>query len=98
MWKIINIEYRINDGVAMNVTSEFRLVDGNTISRKIIDVVLPEPTNNIIPFNELTEEQVIQWVKDNCDYLTVESDVQTELDRLVTERNTKIMDNKLPWL
>jgi hypothetical protein len=97
MWKIIEIEYRLNDNVAINVTSEFRLVDGNTISRNIINVELPEPTNNVIPFNELTEEQVIQWVKDNYDYLTVESNVQTELDRLVIERNNKITDTKLPW-
>jgi len=97
MWKVIDLEYRINDGVATNVTSEFRLVDGNTISRKIIDVTLPKPTNNVIPFNELTEEEVIQWVKGNCDYLTVEDDVQTELDRMVTERDNKITDNKLPW-
>jgi hypothetical protein len=97
MWKIIEIEYRLNDNVAINVTSEFRLVDGNTISRNIINVELPEPTNNVIPFNGLTEEQVIQWVKDNYDYLTVESNVQTELDRLVIERNNKITDTKLPW-
>ena len=97
MWKIIDLEYRLSDGVATNVTAEYRLIDGNTISRKIITVTLPEPTNNVIPFNELSEEQVIQWVKDNCDYLTVESNVQTELDRLVIERNNKITDTKLPW-
>ena len=83
MWKIIDLEYRLSDGVATNVMAEYRLNDGITISRKIISLELPEPSNNVIPFNELTEEQVIQWVKGNCDYSTIERDVKTMDGRIL---------------
>jgi len=97
MWKIIDIEYRIEDGVAINVTAEFRLINGNTISRKIITVDLPEPTSNLIPFEELTEEQVIEWVKFIYPTLQIEIEVEDKLNKLITERDNKLINNKLPW-
>lgn len=98
MWKIIDIKYRISDGVAISVIGEYRLTDGEIISRKIKEVTLDEPTGVIIPFNDLTEEQVLIWFKDKFDYQSLENEVTDKLETLVNDRDGKLTDNKLPWL
>ena len=98
MWKIIDLEYRLSDGIATKVTAEYRLTSGNVIARDILYIDLPEPTSDIIPFNELTEEQVIIWLKSLYPTTEIEDKVLVELNRLVEIENNKGTDNKLPWL
>ena len=98
MWKIIDLEYRLSDGIATKVTAEYRLTSGNVIARDILYIDLPEPTSDIIPFNELTEEQVIIWLKSLYPTTEIEDKVLVELNRLVEIENNKGTDNKLPWV
>lgn len=87
----------MSDGVAISVVGEYRLTDGDIISRKIKDVKLDEPSGDIIPFESLTKEQVLIWFKGKFDYQLLESEVNSELTSLVNKRDTKVTGNKLPW-
>lgn len=97
MWKVIDLEYRKSDGVVIQVVSEYRLTSDNLISRRIIRTDLDEPNGVVIPFDELTEEQVLTWVMGKIDQVSVESTVSSELNNLITIKNSKTTDNKLPW-
>jgi len=97
MWKIIDLKYRLSDGVAIEVTVEYRLSDGNTISRKIETLELDEPTGEVTPLDQLSEEQVLSWFKSKVDYQAIETKVNDELLIMIDKRDNKITENKLPW-
>jgi hypothetical protein len=97
MWKVVDLEYRKNDGVVIKVISEYRLTSDNLISRKIITTELDEPSGDVIPFDDLTEEQVLTWVMSKIDQTSIETQVSNELSSLVEVENSKTTDNKLPW-
>ena len=98
MWKIVDLEYRLNDGIVIKLTAEYRLTNDDIIARKIFSIDLPEPTNEVIPFENLAEEQVLTWLHSFFDTKKNEDIVQVELDRLVKVKNDKKTDNKLPWI
>ena len=97
MWKIIDINYRLSDGVAISVIGEYRLTDNEIISRKIKEITLDEPTGTIIPFDDLTEEQVLIWFKDKFDYKALENEVINQLKTLINKRDVNLTNNRLPW-
>ena len=48
------------------------------------------------PYNELTQEQVLQWVWDNgVDKAVTESAIQTQIDNLI---NPPVVTLPLPWV
>lgn len=98
MWKIIDLEYRLSDGIATKVTAEYRLTSGNVIARDILYIPLPEPTSEVIPFNELTEQQVLSWLQSLYPTTEIEDKVFIELNMLVENEINKITDSKLPWV
>ena len=94
MWIVTNIKYRIEDGVAIKVEAKYQLVTNGVITSNTIWVRLPEPTENIIDFNILTEEQVLTWVFGNYDTNTVEL-------KVLDDHNKKLnlgLGERLPWI
>lgn len=98
MWKVIDLEYRKSDGVAIKVTSQYILEKDGVIERKIITLHLDEPSGDITPFEELTEDMVILWVKSKIDYQTIETSVLERLNERVLELENKDIENDLPWI
>ncbi len=52
---------------------------------------------DFIPFRDLTEAQVVQWVKDSVDTAAIEAKVQSALDAKVTKRESREVLTGLPW-
>lgn len=52
---------------------------------------------DFIPFKDLTEAQVLQWVKDLVDVTAIESQVQSALDAKVAKRESREVLSGLPW-
>lgn len=98
MWKVIDLEYRKSDGVAIKVTSQYILEKDGVIERKIITLDLDEPSGDITPFEELTEDMVILWVKSKIDYQSIETSVLERLNERVLELENKDTENDLPWI
>lgn len=98
MWTIIDMKYRISDGIATEVSAQYQLIDGDLVARNIISIDLPEPNDTIIPFAELTEAQVIEWVKLIYPYLDVEAKVLEDLTIQIDRRNSITVTNGLPWV
>jgi hypothetical protein len=51
-----------------------------------------------IPFKDLIEEQVLQWVKDSVDTAAIEAEVQAALDAKVAKREARETLPGLPWV
>lgn len=93
MWTITNIKYRIEDGIAIKVEARYELVTGGIITSNTIWVTLTEPTGNITPLEQLTEQQVLGWVFANYDTNTVEL-------KVLDDHNKKLnlgLGERLPW-
>jgi hypothetical protein len=62
-WKIIDIERELSDGYAFNVSWEAYAQEEDLSARAYGSVILNRPEDEFIPFENLTEEIVISWVK-----------------------------------
>jgi hypothetical protein len=103
MWKILDLKYKKDNGAVIQVISEYRLEsyldNKKIIERNIIKTELDEIDVNedFIPFNDLTEEIVLAWVKSKIDYYSIELDVKSKIDNKISILNNNTTDNKLPW-
>jgi len=52
---------------------------------------------DFVPFNDLTEAQVVQWVKDSVDVEAIETQVQSVMDAKVAKREAREVLTGLPW-
>jgi hypothetical protein len=94
MWTVTNIKYRLEDGIAIKVEAKYQLVTDGIITSNTIWVNLTEPTENVTPFEELTEQQVLSWVFANYDTNTVEL-------KVLDDHNKKLnlgLGERLPWV
>ena len=82
MWKILDMERNALTGLVIKVISAYVLSEGNIIARKIVITELEEG-ETFIPFEELTEELVISWVKEDMGevaVLNIEAITQNDFD------------------
>ena len=94
MWTITNLKYRIEDGIAIKAEAKYELVSNNIITSNTIWVRLPEPSSDIIPFEELTEQEVLIWVFANYNTTSVETKVQEDHNKILSQP----IQERLPWL
>jgi hypothetical protein len=86
---INQLEYNISDGVVTKIYYTFSK-DKASISDF---VVIPEPPIDLIPFDELTEIDVINWLSEQI----VFDKIEKKLDNLNTEIETPKKTTGLPW-
>lgn len=98
-WKVSELQ-TTQDGVNF-VTSVKWIATGTDASGKSAEFegVTPftlDHSKTIVPYNSLTEEQVIQWVKD---YIASMKDYQPMIERVITERIAKqsVASVAPPW-
>lgn len=66
--------------------------------RDKVDLPHKSPTTKtFVPFEELTEEQVIAWVKSKVDVSSIEASVQAVLDAKVAKVSEATLKSGLPW-
>lgn len=96
MWKILDMERNALTGLVIKVISAYVLSEGNVIARKIVITELEEG-ETFIPFEELTEELVIGWVKEDMGevaVLNIEAITQNDFD-IKSQPKETIIGN--PW-
>ena len=101
-WTILNMEHKTSDGFVIEVTSAYEKQDGPGYASELFlnefeEVVGPD----FIPYEDLTEDLVIGWVKDA---LGSEAVAKTELDvnTLAATKKQDIenptVEEGLPWV
>lgn len=100
VWKIDALDCKTSDGNLQDViiTSHYRVtaVDGNYSASAYSTIQMHEPDpNNFIPFDEITQEQAIQWTKDALGAETVTA-YESSLEKQIEEQKAPTIITKVP--
>jgi hypothetical protein len=98
-WTIRNMKRISDSGLVTEVAYRVVANESGLIADKTGKVTLtgdPEAPD-FIPFKDLTEAQVIQWVKDSVDVEAIESDVQAILENKKAKKAAQTTKTGLPW-
>ena len=98
-WKIEKMKRLADNGLVIEVAYRVVAKDRSLIADQRGKVTLtgdPEAAN-FIPFPQLTEAQVVQWVKDSINAESIEAQVQAALDVKVAKRESRETVLGLPW-
>jgi hypothetical protein len=100
-WKIDQVDAIPQLGTRTNIVRivHWRAngVDDTFTSTTYGAVQLPEPTDQFIEFQNLTETQIIEWVKTALGEEQV-AGIETDLGRMIeNQKNPPIITPMLPW-
>jgi hypothetical protein len=96
-WKIAQLERETSDGYVFTAHYTVDANDGTYSAGAYGSLGLERPEGEMIPFSQLTEEQVVQWVKDSFGpekVASIEAALQGQLD----EQHAPTKAAGLPWL
>ena len=100
-WKVLNMEHKTADGFVIEVTSTYEKEDGPGYASEIFlnefeEVAGPE----FIPYEDLTEEIVISWVKEALGADKV-AEVELAVNQLAITKKQEIenptVESGTPW-
>jgi hypothetical protein len=86
---IVQLERTLPDNIVTTV--HWRCEKGQASTYGSIG--LPQPDDELIPFEDLTEEQVIEWLGNQIDLVEIESVLDAQLNELQNPSRA----NGLPW-
>jgi prophage DNA circulation protein len=90
---IIEIERSLPDGIVTTVHwVALKTVDENSVSGNG-KTILDTPEGDIIPFEELTKEQVTAWVESKIDLVATEAELDAHLESIIAPK----VATGLPW-
>jgi hypothetical protein len=82
-WKINSLKSKPDDGAVIEASWQLTAVEGEAVKtqygKSAFQVNSSDPS--FIPYADLTEEKVLQWVWDSMDKDEVESDLGNKLNR-----------------
>lgn len=95
-WTINNLGSTVADGVVFVVNYEFTATDGTYLSgiQDFMDLNPPAEGDTIIPYSDLTEETVINWVKERIGDEII-AEWKTEFEEDLVRQST--VQNGKPW-
>jgi len=96
-WNILNLERHTADGVVFTVHYTVNAEDGTYSAGAYGSVGLeaPEP-DSMIPFDNLTEEIVVGWVKDKFGDEKV-AEIEAALQAQIDEKHAPTKAAGVPW-
>ena len=101
-WEILDTKSQIANGVVTKVIYGCTVKSENNMDRKMGEITLTGNTTdpNFVPFENLTKETVIGWVKTSLGETEVTS-IETELQNRLIDRQAAIDSltekSGLPW-
>jgi hypothetical protein len=99
-WIIENMKRNIDNGLVVEVSYKVVAKESGLIADHRGKVTLTGDPNveGFVPFENLTQGQVTQWVKDSVDVSAIETSVQTLLDEKVAKVAAQTTKSGLPWV
>lgn len=101
-WKINTLEHELSDGFVFtahySVTAISDVLDpeGNPYNSGAYGSIGLERPKSLIPYDQLTEEQVIQWVRDKLTEEKV-TEIEQQLDAVIAEKRAPTKASGVPW-
>lgn len=94
-WKIANLERETQDGFVYNAHYTVNAEDGTYSAGAYGSIGLERP-ESLIPFDDLTEEIVVGWVKDKLGEEKV-TEIETALQAQLDEKHAPTKAAGVPW-
>jgi len=91
-WKIAQLDRQTSDGLVTTAHYTVNAVDGN-YSAGSYGTVGFERGDSFIPYDSLTEAQVIAWVKDKLDVEAIEANLAAQ----IALKKAPITATGVPW-
>jgi hypothetical protein len=95
-WAIANLERETADGFVMTAHYTISANDGTYSSSAYGSVGFERP-DNLIPFDNLQEEQVIGWVKEALGGDEKVTEIQAALQQQLDEKHAPSKASGTPW-
>ena len=92
-WKIVNMDRHLSDGIVFTAHWTATLQDGEYSASSYGSVGFQAPEDDITEYEDLTEEIVVQWVKDALDAESIESSLEAQIER----QKDPVDVSGLPW-
>lgn len=92
VFKIANLERQADTGLVTTVHWIATKEDGEAVASTYASMAV-EPSDDFIPFEQLTEENVIDWVKAGLDLESLEA----ALDAQIAEQKAPTVLSGMPW-
>ena len=95
-WAIANLERETSDGFVFTAHYTINAEDGTYSSGAYGSVGFERP-DNLIPFDDLTEDQVIGWVKEAIGGSEKVTEIEAALQQQLDEKHTPTKASGTPW-
>lgn len=92
-WNVVQMERQAADGFVTTVHYNVSAVDGKFTASTYGTVGFTKEEMEYVPYEQLTQEQVIGWVQDSLGQATVEESLATQIE---AQRNP-VTESGLPW-
>lgn len=93
-WQIVNMDRKTTDGFVVTVHYNVTATDGDYSANTYGTVgYTEEDGKSYIPYDQLTKDQVVAWVKDTLGADTVESSLASQINAL----KNPVQESGLPW-
>ena len=91
-WTIAQLDRQASDGLVTTAHWRVDAVDGENSAGSYGSVGF-ERGDTFIPYDNLTQEEVIGWVKDKLDASEIEANLQSQIDGL----KNPVSETGVPW-
>ena len=95
-WKIAELEREVSDGYVYTIHWRVQAIDGDYSSDAYGSIGLERPADELIDFEDLTEETVIDWTKSSLGEDVVTS-LEEDLVSQIELKKSPITAKGLPW-
>jgi len=92
-WNVVQMDRLTSDGFVVTVHYTVNAVDGDYTASTYGTVGYTQEEGNIIPFESLTPEIVVGWVKDSLGQDTVEEALAAQIEA----QKNPVQLSGLPW-
>ena len=96
-WNIAQLERETTDGYVYTahwtVNATEKVEDKTYTASSYGSIGLERPEEDLIPFEDLTEELVVSWIQEKLDIETHETSLQSQID----EQKTPSKLSGVPW-
>tara|TARA_B110000977_G_C10967719_1_gene451099 strand:- start:181 stop:495 length:315 start_codon:yes stop_codon:yes gene_type:complete len=98
-WKVYDLNRTISDGVVIDVTYACESSYDGFFTRTVGDFTMVgspgEP--GFIPYEDLTEDEVLVWVNNNVNEPAIETSNSSSIAFMVSESAAITTENGIPW-
>ena len=92
-WTIHHLERQLPDGLVITAHWTVDTTDGDYSAHSFGQTSF-DRGDTFIPYEELTNEQVVDWIKNNSDLAAIEATLQAQID---TQKTPVLAVETPPW-